>query len=392
MHIDIMVYIKHCETYDKNAVLEAVRQIFDACGTLEGIAGLTVAVKPNLVPRKKPECAATTHPAVVWAVCRLCREAGARVVIAESPGGFYDAGSLRATYKTCGIEEAARESGAELNFDTSETQVENPDGKYLKKLNILTPLARADRVINLAKLKTHGMMTYTGAVKNMFGAIAGLEKAEYHLQLSDYDEFADCIIDIFLAVKPVFHLIDAVVGMHKDGPTAGEPYPLGTILGGSDAFELDLAGARLIRADYRRIPVLRRAAERGLVKTEPDAISFAGDALIPAKDFVIKYNDSLKKLHFADGIFGRLLAGAIRPRPVFDRALCRGCGECVKCCPAKVIRLVPSPEGKKTKPAGRSFAQVDLSGCIRCYCCQELCPFRAVRIKRPLLNRLVIRR
>lgn len=59
MHIDIMVYIKHCETYDKNAVLEAVRQIFDACGTLEGIAGLTVAVKPNLVSRKKPECAAT---------------------------------------------------------------------------------------------------------------------------------------------------------------------------------------------------------------------------------------------------------------------------------------------------------------------------------------------
>ncbi|HIU29683.1 MAG TPA: 4Fe-4S binding protein, partial [Candidatus Egerieisoma faecipullorum] len=37
-------------------------------------------------------------------------------------------------------------------------------------------------------------------------------------------------------------------------------------------------------------------------------------------------------------------------------------------------------------------AEVDLSGCIRCYCCQELCPFRAVRIKRPLLNRLVIRR
>ena len=383
-----MVLIKHCETYEKDTVLEVVRQIFATSGTLDGIAGLTVAVKPNLVSKKKPECAATTHPALVWAVCKLCREAGANVIIAESPGGFYDVGALRATYKVCGIEAAARESGAELNFDTSETQVENPNGKYLKKLKILTPLAKADRVINIAKLKTHGMMTYTGAVKNMFGAIAGLEKAEYHLQLSDYDEFANCIIDIFLAVKPTFHLIDAVVGMHKDGPTAGEPYPLHTILAGSDAFELDVAGAYLIKADYERIPVLRCAAERGLVKLNIEEISFSGDPLVRAEDFIIKYNDSLKKLHFADGIFGQIFSGAIKPRPVFDKKDCRGCGECVKCCPAKVITLVkPESQGGQVK-----YAKVDLSGCIRCYCCQELCPFQAVRIKRPLLNRLVIRR
>jgi len=384
-----MVRIKRCGTYDKEVVLEAVREIFTSCGVLNGVEGLTVAVKPNLVSKKKPECAATTHPSLVWAVCKLCREAGAKAVIAESPGGFYDTGALRSVYKVCGIEAAARESDAELNFDTSETQVENPNGKYLKKLKILTPLAKADRIINIAKLKTHGMMAYTGAVKNMFGAIAGLEKAEYHLQLSDYDEFANCIIDIFQAVRPSFSLIDAVVGMHKDGPTAGEPYPLGTILGGADAFELDMAGADLIGADYRRIPVLRCAVERGLVKPEPERISFSGDPLIRAENFVIKYNDSLKKLHFADGIFGQILSGAIRPRPVFDKKLCRGCGECVKCCPAKVITLAQPQKGQDVR---NSYAKVDLSACIRCYCCQELCPFKAVQIQRPLLNRLLIRR
>ncbi len=387
--MDIMVLIKNCETYEKETVLETVWEIFTACGTLDGIAGLTVAVKPNLVSKRKPACAATTHPSVVWAVCKLCREAGANVIIAESPGGFYDAGSLRSTYKVCGIEAAARESGAELNFDTSETQVENPNGKYLKKLKILAPLAEADRIINIAKLKTHGMMAYTGAVKNMFGAIAGLEKAEYHLQLSDYDEFADCIIDIFLAAKPAFNLIDAVVGMHKDGPTAGEPYALHTILAGTDAFELDLAGAYLIKADYRRIPVLRCAAARGLAPLDPERIVFTGDTLVRAENFVIKYNDSLKKLHFADGIFGQILSGAIRPRPVIDQKICRGCGECVKCCPAKVITL-PAPQDGQEQP--RRCAKIDLSSCIRCYCCQELCPFKAVRIKRPLLNRLIIRR
>ena len=88
-----MVLIKHCETYEKDTVLEVVRQIFATSGMLDGIAGLTVAVKPNLVSKKKPECAATTHPALVWAVCKLCREAGANVIIAESPGGFYDVGA-----------------------------------------------------------------------------------------------------------------------------------------------------------------------------------------------------------------------------------------------------------------------------------------------------------
>lgn len=373
-----MIFIKQCDTYDREAVLEKMRQIFEFYGVLDGISGLNVAIKPNLVSKKKPECAATTHPSLVWAACKLCREAGAHVVIAESPGGFYDAGSLRAAYRVCGIEEAARDSGAELNFDTSETEVSNPDGKYLKKLKILTPLAKADRIINIAKLKTHGMMAYTGAVKNMFGSIAGLEKAEYHLQLSDYDEFADCIIDIFLASKPVLNIIDAVVGMHKDGPTAGEPFPMNTILAGTDAFALDMAGAALIRADYTRIPVLRRAVARGLA--EPCTPALTGDSLVSAEGFIIKYNDSLKKLHFADGIFGKMLAGAIRPRPVFDKKDCRACGECVKCCPAKVITL------------SGSYAKVDLSGCIRCYCCQELCPFQAVHIKRPLLNRLIIRR
>ena len=379
-----MVYVRQCATYDKEKILETVRDILDRSGVLKDISGLTIAVKPNLIARKKPEAAATSHPSIVWAVCKLCREAGAkRVVIAESPGGLYEAAILKSWYKVCGIEEAAKESGAELNFDTTVTEVKNPGAKYLKKLKVITPLAEADRIISISKLKTHGMMTYTGAVKNMFGAIAGLEKAEYHLQLSDYDDFADCIIDIFHAVKPVFNIVDAVVGMHRDGPTAGDPYPLNTILAGEDAFELDMIGAKLVKADPMRIPVLRQAFARGLVNTDVNAIELSGGALKQADKFIIKYNDSLKRLHFADGVFGKMLSWAVKPRPVFSKKKCRACGECVKCCPAKVITLT---EGE------RKYAKVNLDGCIRCYCCQELCPFKAVSIKRPLLNKIAIRR
>lgn len=383
-----MVYVKNCETYDNQTVLECIKEIFNHYNILEDVSGLTVAVKPNLVCKKTPEHAATTHPSVVWAVCKLLKEAGADVVIAESPSGFYDVGILKNLYRITGIEKAAQESGARLNFDTSVTEVDNPNAKYLKKLKILTPLATADKIINIAKLKTHGMMVYTGAVKNLFGSIAGFEKTQYHFQLSDYDEFADCIIDIFLANSPTFNIIDAIVAMHKEGPTAGEPYEMHKLLAGPDAFELDIIAAEVIKLDNMRVPVLKRAIERKLAKQNAKEIAVLEDGVTNDKintveGFVIKYNDDLTRLHFSDGILGKMMSAAMRPRPVFYKNKCKACNECVKCCPAKVIKI----EEKGTK----KYAKVELDGCIRCYCCQEVCLFKAVKIKKPWLNKIVIR-
>ena len=42
----------------------------------------------------------------------------------------------------------------------------------------IKPVAEADVLINIPKLKTHGTMVYTGAIKNMFGLIAGIKKTE----------------------------------------------------------------------------------------------------------------------------------------------------------------------------------------------------------------------
>jgi uncharacterized protein (DUF362 family) len=41
-------------------------------------------------------------------------------------------------------------------------------------MQIIKIAKEVDFVVSAAKLKTHGMMTYTGAVKNLFGVIPGL--------------------------------------------------------------------------------------------------------------------------------------------------------------------------------------------------------------------------
>lgn len=380
-----MVLIQKCSSYDKKLILERVTEIFEKTGGIDKFAapGKKVVIKPNLVSKKAPEIAATTHPSLVWAVATLCKQAGAEVVIAESSGGMYEKPLLKGLYRVTGMEEAARESCAELNFDLSETKVDNPEAMYLKSLNIITPVAEADTVISISKLKTHGMMVYTGAVKNLFGIIAGLQKAEYHMKMSDYDEFANSIIDIYLSAKVSLNIIDAVVGMDRDGPTAGDPKKMDLLISSQDAFEADMAALEIIGVKPERVPIFKNAVARGLVASDTSGFDFCG-GLTPAEvkvpDFKVKYNPQLNNLHFLKGVWGKWFSKLIRPRPVFHKDKCKACRECEKCCPAKVITV--------TKEKG---AQVDLNGCIRCYCCQELCPFKAVTIKKPLLNKIFIR-
>lgn len=378
-----MVVIEKCASYDRDAVKAAVKAIFDIYGGIERLVGpgTKVALKPNLVAKRKPEEAATTHPAVLQAVAELCAEAGGIVTVCESPGGVYDKTILKGLYKGTGIEDAALAAGAELNYDLSVTKVDNPEAMFQKTPEILTPLAEADVVINLAKLKTHGMMVYTGAVKNLFGAIPGIGKAEYHFKMPDYASFANTVIDIFLAVKPAFSIIDSVVGMHKDGPTAGEPFEAGLLLGGANAFEVDRVSLDLISARTERVPMAKEAISRGLMPADIDEVELAGDiSLAEARKrlsgFVVKYNDDCSRLHFSDGFLGKIMSKMVKPKPVFTKK-CRSCGECARLCPVKAITV---EKGKRAK--------ADLDKCIRCYCCQELCRFKAVKIKKSAITKL----
>lgn len=376
-----MVYVQKCDTYDYDVVYEKIKEMFVQLGFDKYLKpGLNVCIKPNLVGKKKPEEAATTHPSLVYAVARLFVESGANVIIAESPGGLYDKKVLKGIYKTTGMEEAAEKAGATLNYDLSETEVVCDDNDYIKRINLITPIVKADLVVNIAKLKTHGMMAYTGSVKNMFGCIAGLKKAEYHFNMPDYDSFANCIIDICLAANPQINIIDAIVGMEKDGPTAGEPKKMDLIISGDNPFMVDIIAANIIKADIMRIPVLRNSIKRKLCPADYKEIMVSGADLkeCEVKDFIINYNET-KSLYFFKGRMGKWLTNVISPKPVFDKKLCKSCGECARCCPAKVITV---EKGK--------CAEVDLNNCIRCYCCQELCPFKAVSIKKPLINKWFI--
>ena len=126
--------------------------------------------------------------------------------------------------------EAAAGSGAELNYNTREAVLKVPAGGLLASVTVMEAVTDAAGIISVSKLKTHSLTRLTGAVKNLFGLIPGLKKAEYHVSMPGIKEFSAMLVDVVRAAAPRLHLMDAVVGMEGEGPSAGEKAQIGLIL------------------------------------------------------------------------------------------------------------------------------------------------------------------
>lgn len=377
------VSVVRCDSYEHDRALAAVSEAVDRLGGIAQFVrpGQKVLLKVNLLTRKRPEEAVTTHPAVVEAVARLVQQAGGKVTIADSPAGQYTEPALRALYQITGLTDVAERTGAELNYDVTELTRPHPEGRVAKSFAIIKPLVDADVIIPVSKLKTHGLTTYTGAVKVLFGVIPGLHKAEYHLRMPVLDDFADMLVDIAEMVKPQLSIMDAVVGMDKAGPSAGRPRDIGLILASASPFALDVAAVAAVGGNPAAVPTIAAAGRRGLPSTLAD-IEWLGPRLedVLASGFEFPARGGFARLAArATSPFGRRLVGLAQPRPVFRHVSCSGCGECARNCPAKVI----------TMRDGRPY--VSLDRCIRCFCCQEVCPQKDVEIRRPWLNRTLFR-
>ena len=76
-------------------------------------------------------------------------------------------------------------------------------------------------------------------VKNMYGAVPGMEKFAYHSRFRDERDFADLIVDVALAAKADLHVVDGVWGMEGNGSVWGTSRKLGFVAAGRDPFALD---------------------------------------------------------------------------------------------------------------------------------------------------------
>ena len=370
------VSIYKTESYDPAHMEAAVRFHFESLDLSHLIRpDQKIVIKPNLVMKRSPDDAATTHPALVEAVIRQLQELGAQdITIAESGGGPYAEPLLRSLYGTCGMAEAARRTGAALNFDTGSCQIEG-DGQVTRRFTVINPVANADLIINVCKLKTHCMTVLSGAVKNLFGCIPGLMKPELHMRYPEKEDFCQMLLDLSAALPQVISFVDAVDAMEGDGPTGGSKKHVGLTLCSSDRYALDLVNAAVLGVDPSDIITVRQSMERGLCPASLEDIELLGDrdALTQAGPF--RYPRS-KQTDFSSQFPAPLRPAVkkvtrwLQPRPAIRTKSCVGCGKCAESCPAHTIQI------RERK------AVINYQNCIRCFCCHEMCPKQAIDIRR----------
>ena len=256
------VALIHCEDYEYEHVKAAVQKGIDLLGgpSLFAKPNEKILLKPNWIMAVPPEKCATTHPKVFKAVAEIFQAAGVNLSYGDSPSM---SSPQNAAVKT-GFATIAEELGIPLANFSSGKEMFYEQAKQNKKFLFAKAVYENDSLISLSKLKTHGFMKLTGAIKNQFGCIPGLAKSEYHLKLTEPADFARMLVDINLCLQPRLYVMDGIMAMEGNGPMNGTPKKMNLLLFSADPVALDATVCRIIGLDPQLSLTVRIGAESGL--------------------------------------------------------------------------------------------------------------------------------
>ncbi|MCL2548060.1 MAG: DUF362 domain-containing protein [Symbiobacteriaceae bacterium] len=384
--METRVALQRVRRYDQDEIEVALAAALKPFGGISAFVkpGQRVLLKVNTLMPSNPKNSVTTHPAVVSAVAKAVLLAGATPIIADSPGGPYQPKLLEATYRATGLWDMATRLGVELNLDCSSFELEAPNSRLVHRFVCIKPVLDADVIFSLCKLKTHGFMMYTGAVKNLFGVIPGMAKSEFHLKMPREADFAAMLVDLCEAIQPDLSIMDGIMAMEGDGPSGGKPRLMQSLLVSPNPHALDLTACGIIALKPDQVPTLQEALLRNLIPQEVMDLDLYGEPLVnlAVNDFLLPQHRLRRAQAESSGVrgrIGRMLSNRLRPHPVFSRRKCVRCGRCLQSCPPQCLTM------------GARSPRIDLGRCIRCYCCHELCPAKAIRVNSPGLARWIFK-
>lgn len=375
------VAVIKCENYQLENVYSAIKRGVMLIGGFENCIKKSdkILLKPNMLSAKSADRHVTTHPAILESVAKLLLDSGYQnVSFGDSPAKD----SEKRTSHVNGLAKAGERAGIK-QLDMSYGQsVSFVDGHQCKRFEIAQAVIDSDSVISLSKMKTHQLTRITGAVKNTFGCVYGLNKAGMHTSFPDAVDFSKMLVDLNLLIKPKLHIMDGIVAMEGNGPGSGDPTAMNVILISSDPVAIDATFCKLVNLDPNYIPTILYGQKWDLGEYRDNLIEYVGDDLeqFVKMDFDVVRSPVKAELPKITSLVRNM---ALR-KPYIIEDLCIKCGQCIEVCPAKpkALRRINNQE----------IPRYDYKNCIRCYCCQETCPADAIAVKTPLLGKLFLYR
>ncbi len=348
------VAVVKCKDY--NNIKTRLKRALDLIGGIDKYIkpGMKVLLKPNMCCPLPPSSAANTNPDFLREVIKLVRERKAIPIVGDCSAGTAKNFTSQC-YNISGFKKVCESTSTPfVNFQDNEFIGKSPDIKsgvfYYAKSAL-----EADLIINLPKLKSHGLTFITGAVKNCYGLLKPSQRQEFHKL--NYVDFCKSIVDSYLGLKPQLNIMDAIIGMEgKGGPLYGNPVRLGYIIASRDGVAVDSVAAILTKHKPFSIPTIRIAKEKGIDVN----FKLIGDKVIPQK--FDKHPLVLNSANFT---------------PVINKNKCTDCKVCEAACPVDAI----------------SDNTINNEKCIRCLCCYEVCAFNAIELVKTkhALLRLMLR-
>jgi uncharacterized protein (DUF362 family) len=232
------------------------------------VRGKRILLKPNFVEfhQGRP---INTDVRLIRQISEACFSLGAKeVVVAEAAGHRRDPWySMSNPILKDNLDPRVR--CMDLNHGAA-VKVPNK-GPYtgLPHFYVAEPVANADIVISMPKLKTHHWVGVTLSMKNLFGTLPGIFYG-WPKNLLHMRGIENSILDLALTVPVHYAIVDGVIGMEGDGPIMGTAKAVGAVLLGKNLLAVDSTAARMMGFDPKKIPYLLAARShfRGLTESE----------------------------------------------------------------------------------------------------------------------------
>jgi uncharacterized protein (DUF362 family) len=350
-----MIHTSSHLNYDSPEIYDAILNYIESNEKIKNLfkEGSRVLIKPNLCLPQSPEKAITTNPKLIEQVVKIALEKGVNVTLGDGAIGLMSKDTYGELLEITGMNSLAKKYDIELS-------ALDRYGFVNKKFNIsnkecIVPISKeyleADFVINMPKFKTHVLTGFTGSIKNIYGTVRSKIKGMVHGYASSVEDFCKVISEIYMQRIPELTIMDAIDVIEGDGPGAqGKKKHLGLLILGDDGYMVDQYCALLIGLNPDEL--LTNYYYKELTNSE--------------QDYLFDPNKIKKiEIELPDTFVNRKQLTA-NFKVDIDPSKCVLCKLCVTNCPQKCIFQ------------DQDQLHIKSEICIRCFCCQEICPEGAI--------------
>ena len=378
------VYLKKCDTYDFDKLKESIRIALNSTSFKDIKKTDSVFIKVNSLGAYPESLAITTNPIFLKAVIQLVKEKTNLIKVGDNPANK----ELVSALKKNGMFKVIEEENVSLFIGALQTTITNPSPHTYKYFDVSKEIVDADYLINLPKLKTHTLTYFSGAQKNLFGLIYGLNKSSWHVKAPTPLDFAYVICDLYGAIKDSFeydhiiNLCDGIIALEGEGPsTSGSPKQAGIILASNDCISLDQVAIKLTHLNKDKYIIGKVANDAHLGEANLDYIDIIGDNISLFDDVNLREPDQGISSKAMKLLRKKFIRNMCLEHPRVNKDLCVKCGECTKMCSSHALTIQKG-----------EYPHLTSSKCIRCWCCQEVCPQHAIqKTKRPIIGKILFK-